>query len=157
VDPDGWLHFVPAKAFAAVVDCYRVREIAEIPSFRRARLAELVAREGRVGTFLRESNTLSSSLYRGDDRDPAFLFFTEDAVWPRPVFGAFNLAAGLGQLSWGILRAPFDRGADLQAGAEGVAFSLPELVFVSLRKGSMAYARSEASLPASAIQRPGGP
>jgi hypothetical protein len=143
VEPAGLLHFVPAAAFEAVVDRYRVAEIGEIPSFRRTRLEGMYTREGRLRAHLRESNTLSSSLYRGDEGDPAFLFFTEDLIWLRPVYGAFNLLAGLAQLSFGIVSAPFDRGAEVKAGAEGVVFSLPELVFVNLRKGSMAYARGE--------------
>jgi hypothetical protein len=31
---------------------------------------------------------------------------------------------------------PFDRGTTLWSGLKGIAFSLPELVFVNLRKGS---------------------
>jgi hypothetical protein len=143
VDPAGLLHFVPAVAYRALLDRYRVSEIGEIPSFRRTRLEALSARDGRLRTRLRESNTLSSSLYRGDEEDPAFLFFTEDLLWLRPVYGAFNLLAGVGQMAWGLVSAPFDGGAELTAGAEGVVFSIPELVFVNLRKGSMAYAPSE--------------
>ena len=143
MDPAGLLHFVPAAAFAAVIEHYRVSEIGEIPSFRRTRLEEMVARDGRVRVHLRESNTLSSSLYRGDAEDSAFLFFTEDLVGLRPVYGAFNLLVGLGQMVWGLVSVPFDGGAELTAGAEGVVFSVPELVFVNLRKGSMAYARGE--------------
>jgi hypothetical protein len=143
VDPAGLLHFVPAAAYQAVLDRYRVSEIAEIPSFRRTRLEAMAARDGRLRTRLRESNTLSSSLYRGDERDPAFLFFTEDHIWLRPLYGAFNLLTGVGQMAWGLVSAPFDGGAELAAGAEGVVFSVPELVFVNLRKGSMAYAPSE--------------
>jgi hypothetical protein len=143
VDPAGLLHFVPAAAYQAVLDRYRVSEIGEIPSFRRTRLEAMAVRDGRLRTRLRESNTLSSSLYRGAEEDPAFLFFTEDLLWLRPLYGAFNLLAGVGQMAWGLVSAPFDGGAELTAGAEGVVFSVPELVFVNLRKGSMAYAPSE--------------
>jgi hypothetical protein len=143
VDPAGLLHFVPAAAYRAVLDRYRVSEIGEIPSFRRTRLEALSARDGRLRTRLRESNTLSSSLYRGDEEDSVFLFFTEDLLWLRPLYGAFNLLAGVGQMAWGLVSAPFDGGSELTAGAEGVVFSVPELVFVNLRKGSMAYAPSE--------------
>jgi hypothetical protein len=143
VDPDRWLRFVPRLAFEAVNDHYRVAERAEIPSYRRTRLAEMVERESRLWVHLRESNTLTSSVYRPNDHDSLFLFFTDDAVLPRPIYGAVNLAAGVVEAATGLLRLPFDRGRALVAGARGVAFSLPELVFVNLRKGTLQYGPGE--------------
>ena len=95
--------------------------------------------EGRAVVFLRESNTLTSTVYRRNPEDSLFLFFTDDTVLPRPVFGAFNLAAGVGESLLGLLQLPFDGGRRLVAGARGVAFSLPELVFLSFRKGTLEY------------------
>jgi hypothetical protein len=43
-------------------------------------------------------------------------------------------------MALGVLRAAWDRGGTLWSGLEGVAFSLPELVFVNLRKGIFEYA-----------------
>ena len=127
-------------------------EIGEIPSFRRTRLEALSARDGRLRTRLRESNTLSSSLYRGDGEGSSIRYTNaRGGIRPRRwalrsrerQSTAFNLLTGIGQMAWGLVKAPFDGGAELTAGAEGVVFSVPELAFVNLRKGSMAYAPSE--------------
>ncbi len=139
VDPDAALHFVPLVAFRAALEGYREVRESEIPSYRHARLAEMSASENDVVVALRESNTLSSSIYRRNPRDSFFLFFTDGAVWPRPLLGAANLLAGVGETAWGLLRLPVDGGRRLASGAEGLLFSLPELLFVNLRKGSMEY------------------
>jgi len=115
-------------------------EASEIPSFRSFRLEQMYAAENDLGVYLRESNTLTSSIYRRNDVEPFFLFFTEDALPLRPVYGALNLAAGFGEMALGVLRAPWDRGRMLTSGLKGAAFSLPELVFVNLRKGILEYA-----------------
>lgn len=142
VQPDRGLHFWPRFAFRAVERSWRVSERGEIPSFRRTRLAQMKTREHPVRVHLREANTLTSTVYRRNPRDSFFLFFTRDS-WPtRPAYGAANLLAGLGQTALGLARLPFDGGASLLAGAKGVAFSVPELAFVSLRKGTLEYARS---------------
>jgi hypothetical protein len=139
------LHFWPLFAFDAVKDTWRVREVGEIPSFRRTRLAEMAEREHPMKVHLREASTLTSTVYRPNPRDSFFRFFTRDAWWPRPVYGAANLLAGLGQTALGLVRLPFDRGESLLAGAKGVAFSVPELAFVNIRKGTLEYARSDAA------------
>ena len=48
----------------------------------------------RLGVYLRESNVLTSTIYRRNPDDSVFLFFTDDAVPPRPVFGALQLRVG---------------------------------------------------------------
>jgi hypothetical protein len=143
VEPGEGLAFIPALSYRSVIDAYHVSEIGEIPSLRRTRMAEQYETESDFWVYLRESNTLSSTIYRRNDLDPFFLFFTDDAVAPRPLFGALNVVAGVGQTTVGLLRAPFDRGATLWSGIRGVAFSLPELFFVNLRKGVLEYAPSE--------------
>ena len=57
----------------------------------------------------------------------------------RPLFGAFNLLVGLGQSLLGVVTLPFEGPDRLISGTRGVLFSVPELAFVNLRKGSMAY------------------
>jgi hypothetical protein len=49
-----------------------------------------------------------------------------------------NLGWGLGQGVAGLFTAPFDGGRRLQGGLHGALFSLPELVFVNVRKGTFA-------------------
>jgi hypothetical protein len=89
---------------------------------------------------LREAGTLTSTIYRPNAHDPFFLFFTDDAVLPRPLYGLANLAAGLAQTALGVVQAPLDRGRTVRLGLRGAGSSLPELVFVNVRKGRMTYA-----------------
>jgi hypothetical protein len=91
---------------------------------------------------LRETNTLTGTIYRPNPDDSVFLFFTDDVVAPRPLFGLANLAVGLGAGVVGLATLPVDRGALLRAGAWGALWSLPELVFVNIRKGSFAVPQS---------------
>ena len=65
-----------------------------------------------------------------------FLFFTDDQVVPRPLFGAMNLLTGLGASAVGVAMLPVDGGETLWAGLRGALFSLPELVFHNIRKGT---------------------
>jgi len=139
-DPDDLLDFIPVIAYQKVLAAHADAEASEIPSFRSFRLEQMYAAENDFGVYLRESNTLTSSIYRRNDVEPFFLFFTEDALPLRPVYGALNLAAGFGEMALGVLRAPWDRGRMLTSGLKGAAFSLPELVFVNLRKGILEYA-----------------
>ena len=46
------------------------------------------------------------------------------------------MVAGLAATVVGLPLAPFDRGQLLAAGARGAFWSLPELIFLSFRKGS---------------------
>jgi hypothetical protein len=98
-------------------------------------------REAPLAVYLRESNTLTSTLFRRGAHDSFFVFFTDDVVAPRPLWGTVNLLAGLGASAVGLALAPVDHGATLRAGLRGALFSLPELAFVSLRKGSFDYVR----------------
>ncbi|MBW2493783.1 MAG: hypothetical protein JRE43_03445 [Deltaproteobacteria bacterium] len=139
-DPDGLLDFIPFVAYRKVLDEHAEAEVSEIPSFRRLRLEQMYAAENDLGVYLRESNTLTSTIYRRNDSEPFFLFFTEEALPLRPVYGVLNFAAGIGEMALGIFRAPWDRGRMFSSGVRGAIFSLPELAFVNLRKGILEYA-----------------
>jgi len=139
VDVDASPNFVPALSALVVKERYGVSEIVRIPSHRRARLARLYERENALRVFVRESNTITSTLYWRNSRDSTFLFFTDDVVVIRPVFGAVNLVTGVAASAVGLVTAPFDRGKRLRAGLRGAFFSLPELVFQNIRKGSFQY------------------
>jgi hypothetical protein len=89
--------------------------------------------------WLTEHTTLTAAGYRPSGQDSTFLFFTDDTVAPRPLFGAANLAVGLADGALGLTTWPFDGARRLVAGLKGALFSLPELGFVSLRKGTSAY------------------
>jgi hypothetical protein len=139
-DPEGLLDFIPVVAYRKVLDTHADAEASEIPSFRRVRLEAMYETKNDLGVYLRESNTLTSTIYRRNDVEPFFLFFTEDALPLRPVYGALNFAAGIGEMMLGLLHAPWDRGRMFTSGLKGATFSLPELFFVNLRKGILEYA-----------------
>jgi hypothetical protein len=132
------LAFVPFVAARAVDRTWHVVERTTYPSYRRARLEGVVGRDGWRARA-RESNVLTSTIYEWNDEDSAFLFFTDDLVAPRPLFGAVNVAFGVGAGLAGVALLPLDGGHLLSTGLRGVAYSLPELAFVNLRKGSFDY------------------
>jgi len=144
VDAEQGLAFIPFVSAGAVERSYAVVETREDPSCRTARLAEMKMHEAPLKVFLRESNTITSSVYRLDPDDSDFLFFTDDTVLLRPLFGAFNLLTGLGKGLLGVVTMPVEGPERLVSGARGMLFSFPELVFVNLRKGSMAYVEKSA-------------
>jgi hypothetical protein len=127
--------FVPALLSHDVGSSELAGERSRLPSHRRAQVALLAEREGRLRVGLRESNTLTSTVYEGSLRDDHFLFFADGSPWLRPLQGTANLAYGLGHAAVGLVTAPIDRGHRLRGGLEGAFYSLPELVGVSIRKG----------------------
>ena len=134
-------------AARAVNDTWSVTERTTVPSYRRARLDEMTRAEPAVRVGLRESNVLTSTVYRRNADDSFFLFFTDDVAALRPVFGTVNLAAGLGATAVGLPLLPVDGGHTLLAGLRGALFSLPELVFVGVRKGSFDHVPRDQSPP----------
>ena len=132
----GSLNFVPQISALVVEDTYAVTERLRFASYRQRRLAEMRRDENAAWVFLRESNVVTSTIYRVHPRDSIFLFFTDDLVAPRPLFGAANLVTGLAASAVGLAMLPADGGETLWAGLRGALFSLPELVFQNIRKGS---------------------
>ena len=139
IDAARGLTFIPFVSAGVVAASYTVVATHERPSYRRERLAAMATHESPLLLFLRESNTLTSTIYHPTPDDSPFLFFTDDTVMLRPLFGACNLLVGLGESLLGVATAPFTGTDRLVAGLRGMLFSLPELAFVNLRKGSMAY------------------
>ena len=138
LEPGASLSFIPFVSAVAVREAYNVTDTQTLPSLRVRRLDEMYSRENRVVVALRESNTLTSTVYESNRQDSFFLFFT-DALPVRPLLGAANLAAGLGASAAGLALLPFDGGYALLSGVKGALFSLPELAFVNLRKGTFDY------------------
>lgn len=132
---DAGLGFIPVVSARAVNDAYPVAERSTLPSYRNYWLARLRETEGRVRTAARESNTLTATLRHPDDRDDVFLFYTEDATLLRPLYGAVNSGVGAGATLAGLFTLPFDGGRLLTKSARSFVFSVPELAFVSFRKG----------------------
>jgi hypothetical protein len=135
VEMHGTANFIPVVAHRTVRHAYRITARTRLPSYRRQRLARLAQRRNPFMVYLRESNTLTSTIQPAGLTGEPFLFFTEDAVAPRPLLGLVNLGVGAGASVVGIATLPFDRGRRLVAGIQAALFSLPEMVFVNLRKG----------------------
>jgi hypothetical protein len=133
------LSFIPAVSAVFVRDRYGAADAVEIPSYRKRELARMSERDRGAGIRLRESNTLTSTVYRRNPHDSVFLFFTDDTIAARPLLGAANALVGLGASLAGLVTLPADGGETLLGGLRGVLFSLPELVFQNIRKGSFDY------------------
>jgi hypothetical protein len=136
VHPTDGMNFIPFMSSRHVRARWRVGETSTLPSYRHHRIEEQVRSEPAWRVALRESNVVTATTHHPSGEAGFFLFFTEDAGPLRPLLGALNLVAGLGRASVGLLAWPFDGGSGLRAGLEGAFFSLPELVFQSLRKGT---------------------
>jgi hypothetical protein len=132
-------NFIPFVSFQSVQDHYKVTASAVLSSYRGQQLEKLYARNNGLMVALRESNTFTSTLYAYNPDDAFFVFFTDDSLLFRPIFGLFNTAAGIGQSVFGFLSWPFDAGKNLKSGATGILMSLPELLFFNMRKGSYKY------------------
>lgn len=132
-DPPDFIPFMSALTMErAAPNAVSVR----IPSVRQTALQRLYQRANPLAVYARESNTVTSTLYHRNPNDSIFLFFTDDVVVTRPLFGAVNLLVGLGASAAGLALLPFDGGATAFAGLKGAMFSLPELFFQNIRKGS---------------------
>lgn len=128
--------FIPFLSFRVVGENWRVSSSETVPSYRLRRLGQYQVLENPWWVGLRESNVFSSSLYAWHGGDSAFVFFTDDGVWARPLAGGVNLAASLAQAVSGLLTLPWDGGENLRLGIKGALISLPELFFANIRKGS---------------------
>ncbi len=136
LEPGAAQGFVPFRFFELVKRHYRVTATETLPSYRNQQLARLSHNGEDWAVLARESNALTSSVYQARAGDSAFLMFTEQGFWTRPLFGAINLGYGLGATATGVLTAPADQGSLLKEGLHGMLFSLPELAFWNIRKGS---------------------
>ncbi len=132
-------NFIPFVSFQSVQNHYNVTTSEVLNSYRSQQLEKLSTRSEGLMDVLRESNTFTSTLYAYNPEDAFFVFFTDDNLVMRPIFGAFNTVAGIGQSLFGFLSWPFDAGKNLKSGATGILMSLPELVFLNMRKGSYKY------------------
>ena len=136
--PDEALSFIPDRFYANVTATYPVTTEEHFPSRRLRELAALRKRDSSFTTLLQESSPLTSSLYSWRPEDTPFLFFTDDTLWSRPLLGTANVLYGAGYSAYGVLTLPFDEGEGLHHGLRGIFYSLPELFFVNIRKGTYA-------------------
>lgn len=135
--------FVPFVFFDDVRSRLRIARVEHVPSFRERELERIAREEPGIWPRARESSPLLATAYQPLLRDSAFLLFTDDVFWRRPLYGAANLAWASAYTLYGVGAAPFDRGARLRAGLLGAFWSLPELAFQNVRKGSYEWVSVE--------------
>ena len=143
VHPVARLNFIPFVSSRQVREHYAIAQTVALPSYRHFHLARMLERESPLRVALRESNVITSTLHTPTEDEGFFLFFTDVAVAPRPLLGALNLVAGLGRSALGVLQLPLDGGRGLRSGLNGAIFSLPELFFQNIRKGTNEYVHPE--------------
>ena len=146
--------FIPFRLFGLVNDHFRITKVEVLPGYRKRMLLRTAQNEpDNTSLYFRECNTLTSTLYPGVAGDTPFLFFTDDVVWIRPVYGAVNGAYGLIAAALGIFTLPMDSGDLSMAGLKGALYSLPELFFFNIRKGSFNYADDPADSEIKTLER----
>lgn len=140
--PDDSLVFIPGQFYTQITKHFPVQAKKVLPSRRLRQLAVMYEREGVLQAWLRESNTLSSTLYTPRTGDTPFLFFTDDIPLLRPVLGTTNFLWGAASSIGGVLVLPIDNGERLRQGLRGMFYSLPELIFGNIRKGTYGFAET---------------
>lgn len=147
VPADEALGFIPFVFFDRVRERAPVADVVHVPSHRARELARLERAEPGPWMRLRESTALGSKIYKPRIQDGAFLLFTDDVYWRRPVYGAVNFAYAAGYTAYGVAAAPFDLGARAKAGFSGMFWSVPELVFQNVRKGTFEWVTAAEDSP----------
>ncbi|TGK05812.1 hypothetical protein EHO58_08550 [Leptospira selangorensis] len=145
IDPHSSLTFIPFIAYDSITEKWNVKEETIELSHRKVALKKLYESNPKLRTYLKESNVFSSSIYRSNPDDHMFVFFTDDIVLLRPIYGIVNLGWGIGNFTVGIFTSPFDKGRRLQNGLQSAFFSLPELLFFNIRKGTFPGAKPNVS------------
>lgn len=133
------LVFVPFYSSFEVNRKYKLHKIEDLFSYRRLKIKEMMKTENSAKVFLRESNIFTSSIYKRNPDDSLFIFFTDENIFPRPIFGVFNFIAGFAETIYGIVLLPFDKGERFIKGMQGMFFSIPEIFFFNIRKGTFTY------------------
>ncbi|TGN20655.1 hypothetical protein [Leptospira idonii] len=141
--------FIPAVASIRVQKKLRILKVRNMPSYRILKKSQLT---GGYWKDIREDFRFSSSSYRDNPYDHPFLFFTDDTIALRPIYGLTNLVWGLGNGAAGVIYLPFDKGKLLKKSGESVFFTVPELFFFNIRKGYFPYANKE-DLPPSYFEK----
>ena len=139
LEPGGGFDFVPFAFFDSVTSRLRVAEVEIVPSHRERELARVLAEDPGLPRRLGESITFASSIYTPRRRDGSFLFFTDDVFWRRPLLGLANLGFAAGSGLLGVAAAPFDGASRARAAGSGLWYSVPELFFFNIRKGTFEY------------------
>ncbi|MEE4165670.1 MAG: hypothetical protein V2I35_06700 [Desulfocapsaceae bacterium] len=130
---------VPHDFFYKASASYRIEQVTRYPSRRLMQVEAMQAKSSAAAVWLREGNTVSTTLYKRRIEDSPFLFFTDDVGWPRPILGLANLLWSAGHGLAGIVRLPVEGMDPVRQAARGMFYSLPEFVFFNIRKGTYLY------------------
>ncbi len=133
--PGEYFSFVPFRSFDLMQQYFPISSVDILPSLRKRWIESVRHRQGLLA-LLQESNTLTSTIYNTWEEDTPFLFFTDDAFLMRPFYGVVNLAYAAISSAGGVCTFPVDGGTLLKRSFRGMVFSLPELTFVNIRKGT---------------------
>jgi len=142
LEPNQGLVFIPNQFYTQIAKHFPVQEEEIFPSRRLRHLQALYTHGNALQLWLRESNVLSTTLYTHRTEDTHFLFFTDDNLYLRPVLGAANILWGAVNSVAGVFSLPVDGGTRLHQGLRGMFYSLPELMFGNIRKGTYGFAET---------------
>ena len=136
-------HFVPFVASDLAKEKWSSQEQKTIANHRSFRKKLLAPNQSLFRKHFLEETSVFSSSYRFNEKDEWFLFFTDEQVFPRPIYGILNLGIGLSEFGLGVLILPFDRARKLQRGWNGIVNSGVEVLFFNIRKGTYPHLREE--------------
>ena len=139
IDPIKDRVVVPHDFFFKVKNTYRTLRVDRYPSRRIAGVETLERYQDSFDVWLQEGNTIRSTIYKKRSADTPFLFFTDDISLARPALGLANVIWGVAHGIGGITQLPVDGGVSLQQAFRGIFYSLPELLFFNIRKGTYLY------------------
>jgi hypothetical protein len=143
MEPNEGLVFIPFLFYEQSITAYSLKDEQFLQARRLRNLDTLYSQENDLWVWLRESNTLSSTLYEPRGKDSPFLFFTDDSLLLRPILGVVNVGYAALHGVAGVFSFPFDGGEKASQAARGIFYSLPELAFGNIRKGSYPAAESD--------------
>lgn len=143
LEPDSGLVFVPFLFYDQSCTAFSLQDEQTLIARRLRNLEKLYEHESDFLVWLRESNTLTATLYEPRSKDTPFLFFTDDSLLLRPIQGVLNVGYAALHGAAGLVTFPFDGGDRLHQAGRGIFYSLPELAFGNIRKGSYSMAESE--------------
>lgn len=129
-------NFIPSVAAFKLESSDSTKQIKVYPSYRNLKRKQLDRFSER---YFQDRFVPTSKIYKTNPIDHSFLFFTEETIWDRPIYGLFNTVWGIGYTTVGVITAPFDKGKRFSKGTETVFYSLPELVFFNIRKGHFPF------------------
>ncbi|MBW7857801.1 MAG: hypothetical protein H3C43_05830 [Leptonema sp. (in: Bacteria)] len=132
--PISSLLFVPVVSSGSMFESIGTGDQFYYRSFRNDYLNWLT--DQRSANSWVEISTISSNIYSFNNRDSVFLFFTENKSVVRPVLGIANLMASSAQIMVGLLYSPVDCGRNFSNGIRGFSFSMAEIGWLSIRKGT---------------------